>query len=59
MAIEEAIEKLKAGEMTRRMLDKAVELHEGYTGNFAPKVREVLDAAGRRLERAQAILRGH
>ena len=57
-AIEEAIEKLKTGEQSRRMLDKAVELHDGYTGGYAPSVKEGLDETRGRLERAQAILRG-
>jgi hypothetical protein len=57
-AIEEAIGKLNAGEMKRRMVDKAAELNEGYTGGFSPSVRDVLDDTGKRLERAKAILRG-
>ncbi len=57
-AIEEAIAKLKAGEMSRRMLGKAMELHDGYTGGYVPRVKEGLDETRARLERAQAILRG-
>jgi hypothetical protein len=57
-AIEEAIERLNAGEMTRRMVSQAIELNTGYTGSFAPKVKEALDEASQHLERASAFLRG-
>ncbi len=56
--IEQAIARLKKGEMERRMLAKALELSEGYTGGMTQDRRDALDQSARRVERAVAIIRG-